>query len=289
MECPLCDKVHEIEERRRSTTLIIKGEQVDYEEIYYYCCNSKDGENEFETSKLSSANLLNARNSYRKKKGYLTSDEIVGIREKYGLSQVELAKLLGWGEATISRYESKAIQDEAYDNMLRIIRDDSLMALEYLEKNKEKFSSLKRLEIKDNIMKELDSNGKEFLARQSLKGTYAIYEEPSVENGFTLLNIDKVESVISYYANRISSLYKVRLMKLLWYADSLAYKQYGKSITGLVYKHNKMGALPIGHNQLLTLEKVNVMEEEDADFCFFPSYCCHPEGFAFQFVPFRER
>ena len=30
---------------------------------------------------------------------------------------------------------------------------------------------------------------------------------------------------------------------------------------------------------------VNVMEEEDADFCFFPSYCCHPEGFAFQFVP----
>lgn len=30
---------------------------------------------------------------------------------------------------------------------------------------------------------------------------------------------------------------------------------------------------------------VNVMEEEDADFCFFPSYCCHPEGYVFQFVP----
>lgn len=41
-------------------------------------------------------------------------DEIVAIRESYGLSQVDLAKLLGWGEATISRYESKAIQDEAY-------------------------------------------------------------------------------------------------------------------------------------------------------------------------------
>lgn len=46
--------------------------------------------------------------------GLLTSDEIVAIRESYGLSQVDLAKLLGWGEATISRYESKAIQDEAY-------------------------------------------------------------------------------------------------------------------------------------------------------------------------------
>ncbi len=30
---------------------------------------------------------------------------------------------------------------------------------------------------------------------------------------------------------------------------------------------------------------VNLMEAEDADFCFFPSYCIHPEGFVFQFVP----
>ncbi len=30
---------------------------------------------------------------------------------------------------------------------------------------------------------------------------------------------------------------------------------------------------------------VNVMEEEDADFCFFPSYCCHPDGYVFQFIP----
>lgn len=30
---------------------------------------------------------------------------------------------------------------------------------------------------------------------------------------------------------------------------------------------------------------VNVMEAEDADFCFFPSYCRHPEGYVFQFNP----
>lgn len=30
---------------------------------------------------------------------------------------------------------------------------------------------------------------------------------------------------------------------------------------------------------------VNLMEQENADFCFFPSYCCHPEGYVFQFVP----
>ena len=30
---------------------------------------------------------------------------------------------------------------------------------------------------------------------------------------------------------------------------------------------------------------VNLMEAEKADFCFFPSYCRHPEGYVFQFVP----
>lgn len=76
----------------------------------------------------------------------LTSNEIVDIRENYGLSQVDLAKLLGWGEATIARYESKAIQDEAYDNMLRIIKDNPLKAIEFLDKNRGKFTTTKGLQ-----------------------------------------------------------------------------------------------------------------------------------------------
>lgn len=92
------------------------------------------------TAKMENENLLNARNEYRKAHGLLTSNDIVAIREKYGLSQVDLAKLLGCGEATISRYESKAIQDDAYDNMLRIINDNPLAALDLLQKNGEQFA-----------------------------------------------------------------------------------------------------------------------------------------------------
>ena len=97
-----------------------------YEEKFYFCENADGEENEFETGKMINENLLNARNAYRVKMGLLTSDEIVTIRESYGLSQVDLAKLLGWGEATISRYESKSIQDEAYDTMLRMVKDNPL-------------------------------------------------------------------------------------------------------------------------------------------------------------------
>lgn len=69
MECPLCDKAHEIEERTRVTKTIIKGEEVNYEETYYFCLNSDEDENEFTTAKMENENLLNARNEYRKMYG----------------------------------------------------------------------------------------------------------------------------------------------------------------------------------------------------------------------------
>lgn len=266
MNCPLCDKTHEVEERKRIATITIKGEKVTYEETFYYCANADKEENEFETGSMTNANLLNARNAYRTQKGLLTSDDIVAIRESYGLSQVDLARLLGWGEATISRYETKAIQDESYDIMLRLIKNNPLQALEFLKKNGAGFSELKRQEIKEKIIEKLDSYGKEYLARQAFQGEYADFEEPSDSNGFTVLNIDKIEAVISYIAEHVSNLFKVKLMKMLWYVDALSYKMNGSAMTGLVYRHNEMGALPVGHYKLMNLENLNVKEEESINY-----------------------
>ena len=266
MSCPLCGKTHELEERKRSVTITLKGEEITYEERFYFCTNAAEDENEFETGAMTNANLLNARNAYRIKKGLLTSDEIVAIRESYGLSQVDLAKLLGWGEATISRYESKAIQDEAYDTMLCLVKDNPLQALEFLKKNADKFSLTKRVEIRAKIVEKLDSYGKEFLTRQTFEGEYANFEEPSDSNGFTTLNIDKIEAMISYIAEKVNNLFKVKLMKMLWYSDVLSFAENGYSMTGMVYRHEPMGALPIGHYSLMNLENLNVQEEVSCNY-----------------------
>ena len=274
MDCPLCDKIHELEERERTATLTIKGEKVSYRERYFFCCNCREEENEFETGSMINANLAAARNAYRSSHHLLTSDEIIKIRESYGLSQVDLAKLLDWGEATVARYESKSIQDEAYDNMLRIIQANPLKAIELLDKNKDKFTDSKRIQIRSNLEEKLDSYGKEFLKRQALEGEYAHFSEPSDSNGYKTLDIDKIECVLSYYAEHMANLYKVKMMKLLWYGDALFFRSAGTSITGLVYRHEAMGALPIGHYSILNLENVNVRTEEGYDYTsyrFFPN------------------
>lgn len=61
---------------------------------------------------------------YRKKHGLLSADEIRALRERFKLTQNELAKLLRLGGNTISRWESgRNVQSAAMDILLRLIRD----------------------------------------------------------------------------------------------------------------------------------------------------------------------
>lgn len=61
---------------------------------------------------------------YRRKHGLLAASEIRAIRERFGLTQAEFARLLRLGANTLSRWESaRNVQTEAMDTLLRLIRD----------------------------------------------------------------------------------------------------------------------------------------------------------------------
>lgn len=277
-DCPICNTFHQVEERARMTNTIMKQEKIFYEEHFYICKNTGEQtskeRNEFKTEALEDSNLMSARNAYRRAHNLLTSDEIVSVRENYGLTQVEFAKLLGWGEATIARYESKAIQDEAYDTMLRMIQENPLMAIKFLDKNGDKFQETKRMQIRTKMIEKLDTYGKEYLSRQTLIGTYVKFSIPSDFNGYKILDINKIECIISYYAEQLADLYKTQLMNMLWYADVLYFKSYNNSMTGLVYRHELMGAFPIGHKSLTHLKNINIQAEEEYEstkYHFYPN------------------
>jgi putative zinc finger/helix-turn-helix YgiT family protein len=72
---------------------------------------------------------------YRKKYDLLSADEIRSIRERFGLTQAQLAKLLRLGGNTISRWEAgRNVQTAAMDVLLRLIRDIP-GSLDYLRKH----------------------------------------------------------------------------------------------------------------------------------------------------------
>ena len=94
--------------------------------------------------------------------------------------------------------------------------------------------------------------------RKAIEASYVRFHENPLFHGNTKLSLDKVVDVIRYFASseQITSLYKVKLMKLMWYADVLSYKKSGFAITGLVYQAMPMGALPVGHNSIIDLKDV---------------------------------
>jgi putative zinc finger/helix-turn-helix YgiT family protein len=61
---------------------------------------------------------------YRKQHGLLSAEEIRALRQRFELTQSELARLLHLGANTVSRWESgRKVQTAAMDVLLRLLRD----------------------------------------------------------------------------------------------------------------------------------------------------------------------
>ena len=265
-DCPLCNKTHSLEKRKRESRMLIKNEEVTYVEVYFFCPDSAEyDEDEFVPAEMMEQNLQSARKAYRKAQGLLTSYEIAEIRALYGMSQADLAILLGWGEVTITRYETKSIQDETYDQLIRMVKDDPYYALERLKKQRRRFNTEKYEVLSAAIKNHIDSIGIEQINLKTIENKYAEYDVPSEFNGYQVMNINKLGSVMAFFAQYCRNLYKVKLMKLLWYANALFYQKRGHAITGLVYRHMAYGALPIANAEIINLPQLDVEEIERED------------------------
>ena len=72
---------------------------------------------------------------YRDKYGLLPAEDIRDIRQRFGLTQAALARLLRLGASTLSRWESgRNVQTAAMDVLLRLIRDVP-GSIEYLRRS----------------------------------------------------------------------------------------------------------------------------------------------------------
>ena len=72
---------------------------------------------------------------YRGKYGLLSAEDLRSIRERFGLTQAELARLLRLGGNTISRWEAgRNVQTAAMDLLVRMLRDLP-GSLDYLRKH----------------------------------------------------------------------------------------------------------------------------------------------------------
>ena len=252
--CTCCMEEHEVKTVLVKESATFKNVKVSYDALYFYC---DIAEELYMNEQQMQENDIHLKDAYRKAEGLLTSAEISAIRAKYRISQSDLCILLGWGGKTITRYESHQVQDKAHDTILKKIDQDPEWLLSLLSDAKKNLPTESYQKYFDAATVLYEEDRDAYL-RKAIEASYARFQGNQMFHGNTELSLDKVVDVIRYFAasTKITSLYKVKLMKLMWYADALSYKNRGFAITGLVYQALPMGAVPVGHNSIIDLKDV---------------------------------
>jgi putative zinc finger/helix-turn-helix YgiT family protein len=129
--CPECGAP--MREKKGKLKLPVNGEEITVPEAPHLACpKCHEVVLRFDDARRLRKRALEI---YQGKYGLLSADEIRSIRERFGLTQAELARLLRLGGNTLSRWEAgRNVQTAAMDMLLRMIRDLP-GSLDYLRKH----------------------------------------------------------------------------------------------------------------------------------------------------------
>jgi len=253
--CNTCDCRTDSHIETRDCSLPVKGEQTLFSADIRICDNCG---NECYDPDLEARMFETAYDIFREKHGIIYPSEIRELRAKYKVSQKNLALLLGFGEVTITRYETGNLPAESHNTLLKLIR------------NPENY-----LEILDSRPDAIDRKAftKTRNAVQSLVEIHPvcsreeIVEHDPEYSGNRNFEMNRFREMVVLIALLCGEIYRTKLNKLLFYADFLAYRLQNKSISGSRYVHLQYGPVPDNYSALL-----DQMQGSDIDFVFDEDY-----------------
>jgi len=261
--CPLCEAEAEFEPISQQEDVSVRGEVISVPGKYLKC-NRKghlipDTRGEYDP-------LDFAYREYRRRHGMLQPEEIREYRLARGLSQRELSALLGWGGATLSRYENGALQDEAHDRLLRLAMDPrNLIAL--IEAKPNALPDVTMAKLRASLTEETTA---QTMPLRTLYEKHMSHYQADDFTGYRSLDFDRLSNALRFFSIA-PGVFKTKLNKLLFYADFKHFRDYSISITGTAYAHLPYGPAPERYDVLLAAlqygEGTIVLEERE-----FPGY-----------------
>ncbi|MBU6168126.1 MAG: DUF4065 domain-containing protein [Bacteroidetes bacterium] len=235
MKSPITGKEMKLTKERRSMDFRKETFEVIF---HYYKC--EDSGEQFTTTSLDEVNINQVYNQYRNKFNILFPDEIIRIREKYGLSAVKISEILGFGVNTYRLYEAGEMPSVANAKLIQMA-DDPKKFMDMVElcgtlddKAKNKYLQKGQFLAEEKKRNIFNLNFKEYLLGNRLADIYSGYRNP---------NFEKFTEMVVYFSDKLSP-FKTKMNKLLFYADFLMFKQSCFSISGVRYKAIDMGPVP---------------------------------------------
>ncbi|NTU98209.1 MAG: DUF4065 domain-containing protein [Chlorobiaceae bacterium] len=272
MKSPITGKEMTLEREQRTMSFRKKEYKVCYH--YFLCIDTKE---QFTTTELDEVNLVQVYNQYRDEHNLPFPEEIISIRDSYGLSAAKMAEVLGFGTNTYRNYEQGEVPSESNARLIQLAREpeefQKLVQLSGVLHGKQ----LERLSARIEEMIERRKKTacidlEEYLTGSKLPDEYSGYAKPSLE---------KLAEMVVFFAGRMKP-WKTKLNKLLFYADFLHFKNTGFSISGTRYCAIDMGPVPDNFNSIFEWMKkkgdIRIHEKQFGD-----------GGTGEQFLPAAER
>lgn len=235
MKSPITGKEMKLIKERRSMDY-----RKDAFEIVFHCFKCEDSEEQFTTTALDELNLNQVYNQYRNKFNIPFTDEIIRIRELYGISAAKMSEILGFGINSYRQYEAGEMPSSANAKLIQMVADPrhfiqmAELCTTIDEKTKSKLIQKAQLILEERNRNQLNLNFQAYLLGDQSADIYSGYRNPSFE---------KFTEMVVYFSERIEP-YKTKMNKLLFYADFLMFKHSYFSISGLRYSAINMGPVP---------------------------------------------
>lgn len=220
----------------RESTLAIRKESFP---VMYHVWQCEDTGEEFEDSNMMETNLRQAADQYRSKHNLPFPEEIMEIREQYGISASRMSEVLRFGINQYKQYESGELPSESNASLIFLAHHPKgfcqLVELSGLEE-----AEKERLVRKAEELLKKNAHWREHeWTTNLLMGS----SRPDVERGFRQPNPHRLGAMTRFFADK-TSIFKTQMNKILFYADFVHFKRHGRSISGAKYRAIEMGPVP---------------------------------------------
>lgn len=209
-----------------------------FEVVYHYYLCEDTGE-KFEDERLAQLNLSQVYNQYRNRYNIPFPEEIVSLREQYGLSAAKMAEVLRFGINIYRNYENGEIPNASNALILEFAKDplkfkQMIISSDALN-DKEKERTLVRVEELVSKSQLINFDLENYFMAGKLKA--------NDETGYRRPDLEKFSQMVIFFSEKVEP-YKTKLNKMLFYADFYHFKKTGLSISGAKYRAIDMGPVP---------------------------------------------
>ncbi|HEX8426669.1 type II TA system antitoxin MqsA family protein [Hymenobacter sp.] len=233
--------------RQEPDTQAFRKEEFSY---MYHCYECQVTQERFTTPELDNLNTAQIYNQYREKHQFLFPEQIAQLRERYGLTAARLALLLDFGPNQLSNYEAGEMPSASNAKILRLASDPVTFLSIVRDKKDElrpnEYEKLRRL--LDTL---IDESQVRRVGGLIVRSTPQLESDPDQFTGYVVPDAEKFAELVLFFFQHIDNLFKVKLLKLLFYCDFQHYRLTAHAITGQRYRAIQHGPVPQEYGQRL--------------------------------------